>query len=372
MIPDSPLLYSYRVFNKSYDINYPGLITEAEMNSLDNVNFGYKTPSEIQNWIDKIFDQYEDDVLGNQDYYNHFFLKEFVLKEHYYEDNKPEGYQYSFDDYFNRDKEIDDERFWRFYISNWDIKDKNVLIDTRTLTINFCVKNLDGYYKEVISFNTKVLHIYQAILDVRRLINGLSDNKLSNRSLFTIPIFVHHNKELDNNKILISKRFIRISDLVERRNFTSDEILELLINIYNGLMRFVTLNYKILVSSEKKDEMKPKRILTNESHRAVRRLSQDGENNNIHLRTKSNKNIIINLDDDINVSIRPDRNNVYRSRTGDEVLTLNDYKTQVHGHWHNYWYGSGDNKELKRKWVESYYRNARNIGRSVKEFTEVE
>lgn len=148
-----------------------------------------------------------------------------------------------------------------------------------------------------------MLHIYQAILDVRRLIQyGVSGNKLSNKSLFTIPIFVHQNKELDNNKILISKRYIRISDLVERRNFTSDEILELLINIYNGLMRFVTLNYKILVSSEKKDEMQHKRIVTNESHRVVRRLSQDDEDSNIHLRTKTNKNIIINLDDDIKVS----------------------------------------------------------------------
>jgi hypothetical protein len=71
------------------------------------------------------------------------------------------------------------------------------------------------------------------------------------------------------------------------------------------------------------------------------------------------KRIKINLDKELSLRVDPKRRNIY-SHDQKVIRRLCDYKFQVCGHWHSYWYGPRNKPEERHKeqrWVEAYFKN---------------
>ena len=331
------LNFSYRDF-KDEDLIYDGFIPLKEMKRLDYVDLTQYSSDKVHEYLQNLYNDYE----SNENIYNgKYFYKEFVIREQCENVGLP-----SDEEKFK--KEI---RYWRFCISDWDEDDKELGIDSRTLTMDIYTLQstalgnrfvTDGSYRIKITYLNDILKRLGEYLDIIEDCNS-KYIKISKDiiNMYILPIFVCYDMTNSNKQNVYPETgklysgYKRISDWsIDWDNKTYDDELTC---IAAALTRFAVINYHMVKSSSENKYVKVDNDKETDFRSAIHYYSKSA---------KSDKPVIINIDG-IKHVISKNRNNIY---DGNIVRKICDYKFQVSGHWRHL-------KSGKVVWVNSYYKN---------------
>lgn len=334
------LPYSYKSF-KETDIKYRDVIEYKEVKRYDNISL---ESVNHRNLVVESFKKLKNDVMGDQKYYKKFFFNEVCLTYNEYHES------YSYSCFKVKNELVKFNTIFR--VDEWDKLDNAHNIDSRCLTIDIFIKDIN-----IASYKVKVEHIYQLILDIDRITGNYLNNKISDINLDVLPIYAVINENVythyDNYKRISKIDFKNIKYIISVLN-------DLLVS----LMLFYGINYHIVETIDNA-EYKEISVSNEYAHSIIK-----DENMVTPQIVPANSDVIriikLNMPDYGCVKIRHNTKNV---RNSNIVRKMCDYKFQVEGHFHNYWIGSEKKgtRQLITKWVEPYYKNKDKPFKIIKE-----
>jgi hypothetical protein len=331
------LKYSYDTF-KNPDFNLNEILDKESIDEIDNVDI--TNVDHKQDLFKKYTNQLMNEMIHSTDLPRHWMFKDCVLID-------------------KMDKNI--SLYYFFSISDWNRNDKEVGIDSRTLTMSIYTyynpydESYDGIdlpdrrFAHEVTYRIKLEHSFQMYINfdgyLRYKINRIytiDDINRDSINLFIEPVYINRED---------SKKFVRISDYYYGKRHDKVQDLRLdFIHIRDALARFLFLqqfayyniNNSKSLSIKTKSMSKPKKIDN------IRKYSKN---------TISNKFITINIDN-VLISIKPKRRNIYIDKECKNIGPMHQYRYQVVGHERKQWKGSKKNNTWHQEtiWIDSYYR----------------
>ena len=200
----------------------------------------------------------------------------------------------------------------------------------------------------MLQFRVKLDHLYQLYMDIDKI--KLSKDNCKNVNLYVLPLYI---RSIDN-------KFVRISDYLynyfdSAAYVDNDTYMSTLDYIFNltkiSLKLYMSTNFLLASKIEEYENS----ILEEDTKIMVNSSTSKKSTKKATKSVQEPKDRIIAIDDILN-SKKKIIKKVY-NRISKKHINKPNYRYSVRGHYHNYWVGSGDNKRLIRKWVESYYKN---------------
>lgn len=323
------LKYSYTVF-KDEDFVMTPVLDKDELERYDFVDYNDVELSELRNLFAKYIDEYKREAMYSADTPSHWFFKDFYVKEKSSEPGMDKYIFFSISDFFNDEEDKDDR--------NLTISLYNYYEDTDTFEFD-------------VAYRLKLVHVYQAYLDLKRDTNRLARRHETNPleaplnrdqiNLYVYPVYLQHTYDTS---------FHRISTLYYGLyNDAIDQFTKEFNNLTKCIRRFIVINQMMYSNINNKDKMIVVTGTKDKKYKVVKYFKEHAT---------CDKHVVINIDK-VNVGIVPKRKNIYSDLKGTVCRRLCDYRYQVTGYLSHRWHGSKkDNTyHLEPCWVKAHYRN---------------
>ena len=347
--------------NGLYDLHkkcvYKGL---SEIRRTDYISYNKLDEKERVEFLNSIAEERLNDLNENgleykDNIFQRYFFKEFHIRERIGNSDKHNFYNDSTQLILAPGYSL--KRITVYY--HYDISDysDDNNYDDRVLTANTIVSAVQNEIStpieyNIVSFKIFVAHaqfLYDTIVNNIKLDKGGKIKEIYFNGITDFPLLM---MPLDNPIPMSNEKvkYIHVKDLFKSFNYNFSVCSAFLWQILRSIRLFMDFNYYLLNTME---EDKPVSIVGESDKYTIVEY--------IKMEANMDKKIRINLDKDENIklNIDPKADNIY-SHNQKVIRRLCDYKFQVCGHWHTYWYGPKNDPEKrykKLKWVEPYFKN---------------
>lgn len=338
--------YTYKSFSRedlkidpSLDIK--SVDNMSKLNNIDTVDYGHFNSIEDFNKssiIEKYFKLYSDDICDECLLCRHYYLNEIGIK-------------YNIDTIYFGD--VKDTKEYRIKYTMIDNKSSDINIeDNRCLdiTVYHDLSFDNSTLTKIYQVRVKLDHLYQLYMDIDKI--KLSKDNCRHVNLYVLPLYIRFFENKEDKFIRISDYMYNYFDSAYANDDTYMSALDYIFNLTKtSLKLYMSTNFLLASKIEEYEN-----TIVEEDTEVV--VSSSTGKKSTRKATKSvqePKDRIIAIDDILN-SKKKIIKKVY-NRISKKHINKPNYRYSVRGHYHNYWVGSGDNKRLIRKWVESYYKN---------------